>query len=213
MTADRRLQVGGWAALLIAVLLPLEFVAVRILPVGLDGAVNVGVLTLSSTRLLATLVAVIGLDGWLRSIAPGSATRVLAVGVAGSALGIVLEVWTWFVLTVPGFAGAGFGNVLATWSAALAGILIGLWFFLGGAIVLNGGHGLARVGWPGMIGGGAMILAAVTVAMRFGTATGRGPDELSLRDWFHLIGLFVVLYLIRTWRYVVGGRLPAPGIL
>jgi hypothetical protein len=212
VTADRRLQAGGWAALLVAILLPLEFVAARLWPATSDDAVIGTQLALSTALLLCTLAAVVGLDGWFRALAPGQATRVLLVGVIGVALALGLSAGP--VLAIAGFTGLT-ASTLPTfvWLLALSSLLIGLWFFLGGAIVMAGGGGLVRIGWSGMIGGAAMILAAFAVATRFGSSTAGGPDELSLRDWFHLIGLFVVLYLIRTWRYVVGGRLPAPGIL
>jgi hypothetical protein len=203
VTADRRLQIGGWAALLVAILLPLDFVAIRLWPVSPDGAANaaVAVAVLRLVLDVALLVAVVGLDGLFRSIAPGQASRVLAIGLVGAVLGVV--------------AGQSSGQIVGPigWLALLSGVLIGLWFFLGGAILMSGGRGLARIGWSGMIGGGAMILASVSSALGLGGATGGAPDELPIRDWFHLIGLLVVIYLVRTWRYVVGGRLPAPGIL
>ena len=201
MTADRRLQIGGWAALLVAMLLPLDFVAVRLWPVTSEPAGVAGLVALASLASVATLVAATGLDGLFRSIAPGQASRVLAIGLVGAVLGVV--------------AGESSGQIVGPigWLALLSGVLIGLWFFLGGAILMSGGRGLARIGWSGMIGGGAMILASVSSALGLGGATGGAPDELPIRDWFHLIGLLVVIYLVRTWRYVVGGRLPAPGIL
>ena len=211
MTADRKLQIGGWAALLVAILAPLEFVAVRVWPVTSEAPLIAALVALSSALGLALLVAAIGLDGLFRSIAPGQASRVLAIGIAGATLDLGLSAGSWIAALAADPSGS---RVAATvWLGLLSGLLVGLWFFLGGAVVMAGGHGLARIGWSGMVGGGAMILAAVAVATRFGTATAGGPDELSLRDWLHLIGLFVVLYLVRTWRYVVGGRLPAPGIL
>jgi hypothetical protein len=214
VTADRRLQAGGWAALLVAILLPLDFVAARVWPVTSEPAVAAGLVALASLASLATLVAAIGLDGIFRSIAPGQASRVLAVGLVGAVLWLGLFVGSW-VSVLADVAGAGSGPSVGAigWLLPLANVLVALWFFLGGAIVMAGGGGLARIGWSGMVGGGAMILASVSSALGLGGATGGAPDELPIRDWFHLIGLFVVLYLIRTWRYVVGGRLPAPGIL
>jgi hypothetical protein len=214
VTADRRLQVGGWAALLVAILLPLQFVVNRMALDSSDAPRIVALSALSLALNLALLGAAFGLDGLFRSIAPGQASRVLVVGLTGAALDLGLFVGSWiaFVAVVAG-DGSGPGPDALGWLLLLSSLLVGLWFFLGAAIVTAGGNGLARIGWSGMVGGGAMILATVAIVLRFGGATAGAPDELSLRDWFHLIGLFVVLYLIRTWRYVVGGRLPAPGIL
>jgi hypothetical protein len=209
VTADRRLQAGGWAALLVAILLPLEFVAARIWPLTSEPSVVAGLGALSSIASVATLAAAIGLDGLLRSIAPRQASRVLAIAIVGAGLDLSLVAGSWVI--AGDRPGSGSGAIV--WLELVAGVMVGLWFFLGGAIVMSGSRELARIGWSGMIGGAAMILAAIAVATRLGGSTAGGSDELSLRDWFHLIGLFVVLYLIRTWRYVVGGRLPAPGIL
>jgi hypothetical protein len=211
VTADRRLQAGGWAALLVAILLPLEFIVGHVWPIVPDGAGIVALLALSTAVTLATLVAVVGLDRMFRSIEAGQATRVLVVGVAGVMLDLGLTAGSW--ITVLSGGGSGPNAVVIAWLGLLSSGLVGLWFVLGGAVVMAGSHELARIGWSGMIGGVAIILAAFAVATRFGGGTAGGPDELSLRDWFQLIGLFVVLYLIRTWRYVVAGRLPAPGIL
>ncbi len=211
MTVDRRLQVGGWAALLVAIMAPLQFIVVRVWPDSSEAAVIVAVLALFVALDLALLVAAIGLDGLFRPIAPVQASRVRAAGVVGAIVDLGLIAWSW--IAAPAGDPSGAGRPAMIWLGPVAGVVVGLWFFLGGAIVMAGGRELARIGWPGMIGGGAMILVAITVALHFGTATGRGPDELSLRDWLGLIGLFVVLYLVRIWRYVVGGRLPAPGIL
>jgi hypothetical protein len=211
VTADRRLQAGGWAALLVAILLPLEFVVGHLWPIVPDRAGIVALLALSTALTLATLVAVVGLDRMFRSIDAGQATRVLVAGVAGVTLDLGLTAGSW--ITAVSGAGSGPSAVAIVWLGLVSSVLVGLWFVLGGAIVMSGSRELARVGWSGMIGGVAIILAAVAVATRLGGSTAGAPDELSLRDWFQLIGLFVVLYLIRTWRYVVGGRLPAPGIL
>jgi hypothetical protein len=213
VTADRRLQAGGWAALLVAILAPLQFVVVRVWPGTTQTAFVVGLLALEFALDLGLLVAAIGLDGLFRPIAPVQASRVRAAGIVGAALALGLMVGDWIaVLAAMVGDGSGPSVVALGWLLPLSSLLTGLWFFLGGTIVMAGG-GLARIGWSGMVGGGAMILATVAVGLRLGSATGGAPDELSLRDWFHLIGLFVVIYLVRIWRYVVGGRLPAPGIL
>jgi hypothetical protein len=210
VTADRRLQAGGWAALLVAILLPLEFVVGHLWPFVPDRTGVLALLALSTAATLATLVAVIGLDRLFRSIAADQAARVRVVGVAGVALDLGLSAASWFTVFS---GGSGPSAVVISWLGLLSSVLVGLWFVLGGAVVMAASRELARIGWSGMIGGVAIILAAVAVATRFGASTAGGADELSLRDWFQLVGLFVVLYLIRTWRYVVGGRLPAPGIL
>jgi hypothetical protein len=209
VTADRRLQVGGWAALFVAILLPFQFIAVRIWPITSEPSVVAGLVTLSSLASLATLGAAIGLHGVVRSIAPGQASRVLAFAIVGAGLDLGLVAGSWVV--AGDRPGSGSGAIVGL--ELVADILVGLWFFVGGAVVMAGDRDLARIGWSGMIGGAAMILATFAVATRFGGSTAGGPDELPIRDWFHLLGLFVVLYLVRIWRYVVGGRLPAPGIL
>jgi hypothetical protein len=56
-----------------------------------------------------------------------------------------------------------------------------------------------------------MILTALAIAIPF--AGPIGVTGTSLNDWYRILGLFVVVYLVRIWRYVVGGRLPGPGIL
>jgi hypothetical protein len=90
-------------------------------------------------------------------------------------------------------------------------LLIGSWFLGGGLILLRSGRQLARIGWTAALGGAGLVLVALSVAVGFGGTP--GVTGTALIDWFMLLGLFIVIYLVRIWRYVVGGRLPGPGIV
>ncbi len=81
MTSDRRLRIGGWAALLVAVLVPVQFVALFVAAPAPDPFNGVLYLAVEAVRVAATLVAVLGLDVLFRRIAPGPARLAQAAGV------------------------------------------------------------------------------------------------------------------------------------
>lgn len=201
MIVDRRLRIGAWAALFVAILAPLQVSAAFLASHDADPLGSPPVQAVGLARIAAMLVAAIGLDGLFRSIAPSPARVVLGCGLAGAAGMLGLDALN--------AAGVPLG-VLDTIVALIASALLGAWFIGGGAILISAGGDLARVGWPAQLGGIGTIAAALAVALRFGGPVGTGT---SLIDWFLLLGLFVIVYLVRIWRYVVGGRLPGPGIL
>jgi hypothetical protein len=208
VTADRRLRIGGWAALLVAVLAPLQMVALWLdvsafdLLTAPDPWSSQPYLALDVVRAVAVLVAAVGLDGLFRSLDPSAARTVLRLGVAGTILGLVADT------TLIGGLRLGAAESLV----ALPGdLLIAAWFLGGGLILLRSGGQLARIGWTAALGGAGLVLVAISVAVRFGGTP--GVTGTALIDWFMLLGLFVVIYLVRIWRYVVGGRMPGPGIV
>ena len=76
---------------------------------------------------------------------------------------------------------------------------------------MRAGGAFVRIGWPAQLGGLGLILGAILVALAVdGPGGTTGP---SLLNWFQLLGLFVVVYLVRVWSWVVRGRMPGPGIL
>jgi hypothetical protein len=201
VTAERRLRIGGWAALVAAILGPLIVVALFAAASSPDPFAAPAVVALEVARLSALLVAVIGLDGLFASIAAGPSRFARTAGVAGSilALGAALNDVTIAV-----------DRPLVTLIGLIGSVLIGLWFIAGGAILMSAGRQLARVGWAAGIGGFGTIVAALAIATSFGGPIGVGT---SWQDWFLLVSLFVVIYLVRVWSYVVRGKLPGPGIL
>jgi hypothetical protein len=204
VTADRRLRIGGWAALLVAILLPFQLIVLFLAAHDPRPFATSPYLLVEAVRIAAVLVAVIGLDRLYRSIAPGAARFALAAGAIGASIGIVAD-----AATIAGVGGRASGSI-ETVVFLLANVLVGAWFFVGGGILMREGGGLLRIGWTAELGGLGTILTAVAIATGFGGPIGSGSSWI---DWFHLLGLFVVVYLVRVWRYVVGGRLPGPGIL
>lgn len=201
MNLDGRLRVGAWAALVVAILAPLQMAATFLAAHDADPLGSPSVQALSVARVAAILAAVVGLDRLFSSVAASPARLVLACGIAG-ALGILgLD-----ALDSAGFQSGAVGTILAL----LATVLIGAWFMGGGAILMSAGRDLARVGWPAQLGGLGTIAAGFAIASGFGGPVGTGTSSI---DWFLLLSLFVIVYLVRIWRYVVGGRLPGPGIL
>ena len=86
MTADRRLRIGGWAALLVAIAAPIE-VAVAAIAADPDSSLNFSTLTMVEVvRFLFLLVAVIGLDPLFRSLGPDLAGPVRIIGGIGKLL-------------------------------------------------------------------------------------------------------------------------------
>ncbi len=208
MTADRRLRIGGWAALLVAVVAPLRIVALWIAAgaAGPDGAADPWAtqpyLFVDVLRIVAVLVAIVGLDGLFRSFEPPAARTLLIVGAIGAGLGLAAD-----VAVVAGLR----PSILETVLALAADVLIANWFIGGGLVLIRAGRQWARIGWTACIGGIGLILAALSAAVGFGGPV--GVTGTSLIDWFLLIGLFVVIYLVRVWRFVIGGRMPGPGLV
>jgi hypothetical protein len=210
VTADRRLRVGGWAALLVAILAPLQVIAIWLYAGSFPGLTSPDpwasepYLAFDVARLIAVLIAVVGLDGLFRSRDADVARRLLAVGVSGAVIGFAAD--GWIFLGGAGHAEGAYGLI-----DLAADLLVAAWFVGGGLILLTSGRQLARIGWTAILGGAGQVLTALCVATGFGGIP--GISGTALIDWFLLIGLFVVVYLVRVWRYVVGGRLPGPGIV
>ncbi|MEO5940947.1 MAG: hypothetical protein ABIZ72_08160 [Candidatus Limnocylindrales bacterium] len=201
MTADRRLRIGGWAALLVAIVAPIE-VAVAFLTADRPGSLDLDALSaVEIVRFGALLVAVVGLDPLFRSLAPDLARPVRFVGAVAALALIATDV----VGLAVGDLGAA-GMLLNL----VGSVLVGIWFIGSGAIVMSRGGAFARIGWTAELGGLGMILAGVASALRISGPTGGGMTWI---EWFEVLGLFVVVYLVRVWSYVVRGRLPGPGIL
>jgi hypothetical protein len=202
VTPDRRLRVGGWAALLTAVLVPVEFVVLFAVAGDPDPLGTPPLVVVETLRIITALVAMIGLDRLFRSSSPGAAPVVLVVGCAGAVIGILGGAAELVGIDTPAL---DIPIVLA------ANVLVGAWFIGGGAILMRAGGGLARIGWTAELGGLGMILSGIAIAIPY--AGPIGMTGTSLNDWYRILGLFVIVYLVRIWRYVVGGRLPGPGIL
>lgn len=201
MNVDGRLGVGGWAALAVAILAPVQIAATFLAARDADPLANSSVQALGVARVAAILVAVVGLHSLFVSVAPSPARVILRCGIGG-AVGIL-------GLDALDVVGVRLGNV-DTILALVTTTLIGVWFMGGGAILMSAGRDLARVGWPAQLGGLGTIAAGFAIATGFGGPVGTGTSSI---DWFFLLSLFVIIYLVRIWRYVVGGRLPGPGIL
>jgi hypothetical protein len=201
-TSDRRLRIGGWAALLVAVLAPVQLVALFVGAREPDPFTTGPVLLLGAVRIAAAMTAIVGLDVLFRSIAPDPARLILRLGVTGATVALALDLLAMAGVAIAGAADTALGLV--------ANALLGVWFIGGGAILMSRGNGLARVGWTAELGGAGTIVGAILIAFPFGGSIGTGQSWI---DWFLLLGLFVVVYLVRVWQYVVRGRLPGPGIL
>ena len=201
MTEDRRLRIGGWAALVAAIIAPVEVVAVVLLTDGSPAVTPRMVALIEIARIGALLVAVIGLHGLFRSMAPSIAAPIRLLGALAAVIGIGVDL-ALLATVEPG----SIADVLAL----AVSVLIGVWFIGGGAILMREGNGLARIGWTAELGGVGIILSALAITVRL---TGPGAAGMTWTNWFQVLGLFVVVYLVRLWRYVVGGRMPGPGIL
>jgi len=202
VTADRRLRIGGWAALATAIIAPLELALIFVESGGTRRPGPSLYLVTDVSRFACLLAAVAGLDALFRRIAPRGANVVVIAGSIGAGLGIVAGVALLAGIDAP---------VVQTIAVLLASLLAAVWFVGGGGILMHAGGGLARIGWPAQLGGLGLVLAATFVALSISGPGGTsGP---SLLNWFQLVGLFVIVYLVRIWFYVVRGRLPGPGVL
>lgn len=202
MTVDRRLRLGGWAALATAVIAPIELLLVYVVanPTLRSGPSLYGLVDVA--RLICLLAAVLGLDALFRPNAPRGARFILVAGSIGAATGIAA--------TGAAVAGVDAPIVLRV-ALFLAAVGLGAWFIGGGGILMRAGGAFVRIGWPAQLGGVGFILASIFIALAIqGPGGTTGP---SLLNWFQLVSLFVVVYLVRIWFYVVRGRPPGPGIL
>lgn len=202
MTADRRLRIGGWAALVVAVIAPIEVVLVYVVAGGRARPDSALYSFIDASRLACLLVTVLGLDALFRPIAPRGARTVLLAGTIGSVIGLATSLA--LLAGVQAAIAVAVGLLLATGGLAV-------WFIGGGGILMSAGGAFVRIGWPAQLGGVGLVLAAILVAFAIqGPGGTTGP---SLLNWFQLLSLFSVVYLVRIWFYVVRGRLPGPGIL
>jgi hypothetical protein len=201
VTADRRLRIGGWAALLVAVLSPVRVVVLFIVAHERDPFGSSPYIVVEVLGLLALLVAIVCLDRLYRPLAPGLAPRALVIGAVGAGIAVSSE-----LIFMTGLTFGVFDVLLFV----VANVLIGSWFILGGGILMREGGAMARIGWTAELGGLGTILTALALAVGFGGPLGTGTSFI---DWFLLLSLFVVVYLVRVWSYVVRGKLPGPGIV
>ncbi len=149
----------------------------------------------------ALFVAIAGLDGVFRRHDPAMADRIRVLGLTGAGVSVALD----------GALLAGIGPTPLDGLSLPAGVLVGTWFIGAALILLGAGRPLARVGWTALAGGASAILATIAIVVPLGGEV--GETGYSIRDYFVMLGLLAVVFLVRIWRYVVGGRLPAPGIL
>jgi hypothetical protein len=201
VTADRRLRIGGWAALLAALLTPIALGLLFLASSSIDPATSRPYLLAETARVGALFVAVAGLDVVFRRLDPLLADRIRILGLVGAGAGVGLDA----ILL------GGLGPTPFDLLALPASVLLGLWFLGAGLVLLRAGRDLTRIGWTALAGGLSAILAAIAVVVPLGGEI--GETGYSIRDYFVMLGLLAVVFLVRIWRYAVGGRLPAPGIL
>jgi len=202
VTRDRRLQVGGWAALLVAIVTPIQLAALFFAATAGDPAASRPYVLAETLRMGALFVAVVGLDDLFRRHDPGLADRIRLLGLLGAGVSVALDAALL----------SGLGRTPLDLLALPASVLVGLWFIGAGLVLLGAGGAFPRIGWTALAGGVSAILAAIGVVLPLG-AGGIGETGHSIRDYFVLLGVLAMVFLVRVWRYVVGGRLPGPGIL
>lgn len=201
MTADRRLRIGGWAALLAAVLTPIALGLLFLASSTADPATSRPYVLAETLRMTALFVAVAGLDAFFRRFDQRIATRMRLLGLFGTGVSAIGDA---AVLV-------GLGPTPLDILTLPAWVFVGIWFIGAGLILLGAGRQLARIGWTALAGGLSAILAAVAVVVPLGGDV--GETGYSIRDYIMMLGLLAVVFLVRIWRYAVGGRMPAPGIL
>jgi hypothetical protein len=194
-----RTQIGGWAALVAALAIPIKFGGV----IAGSGSIEE---RLSSTlfvgaemlQTVALLVAVIGLDPWFREGQPRLGHLALAAGVAGPSLAIAAD-----GLTMLGWLTTPIDLLIfVAVNAAIAA-----WFIIAGAIVAGFGGEFRRIGWVGQFGGAGTLLTTSLLAVGF------APEGSGLQSWYvyaQLLQVFVIVFLVRLWRFAALGRLPGP---
>jgi hypothetical protein len=199
-----RTQIGGWAALLAAVAIPLEIAALFVAtgPIG-DRLMSPLVIAAEVVRILGILVAAVGLHPWLHEIDRRFANAALVAGVGGAAAGLSLD-----TLLLAGMPPSAIDVVLGL-AIQLA---IGTWFVLAGTTVARGGAELGRIGWVGQMGGAGWLLAGASLYLpvELPSQQGGGP---SLSGYAQVLAVFAVAFLVRLWRYVAFGKLPGRGLI
>jgi hypothetical protein len=84
VTSHRRLRIGGWAALLVAIAAPIEAVVAGF-TTARSGAMDLTAISVVEImRFTVLLIAVVGLDPLFRSLAPDTARPVRIVGVVAA---------------------------------------------------------------------------------------------------------------------------------
>lgn len=201
MTRTTRTQIGGWGALLAAVAIPLEILTLVIASGPVDERLSSLPFTAAEAiRTTGLLVAVVGLDQWLREIQPRLAFAALVAGILGAGLGLFAD-----AMVVAGMSSSSFDLVIFV----AANTAIGCWYILTGAVLSRADEDLRRIGWVGQLGGVGSILATALLASGIQSAV-RAPSWL---DYAQLLGVFAIVFLVRIWRYAALGRLPGPGLI
>jgi hypothetical protein len=187
VTADLRLRIGAWAALVAAFLGPITVLAaVRMVPSPSD--VTTIALVILGLQALALLVAVIGLRDLLDHLSRNVALAVLAAGAAGSVSYLVAD--GVFLVSGP--------STVPQIVALVGRVLLAVWM-VGTAIAVGRGNGgrTATLGW--LIGGGQLVTAVAVIA---------GLENLA--GWNFLVGTGEVVYLILLWRFALAALRPDP---
>jgi hypothetical protein len=187
VTADLRLRIGAWAALVAALLGPLTVLA-AVLMVRSPSDVTTIALVFTGLQALALLVAVLGLRELLDHLSRNAALAVLAAGVAGS-VGYLVADGVFLV------SGPSTGPQIV---ALVGRVLLAVWI-VGSAIAVRRGNGgrTATLGW--FVGAGQMVTVVGVIV---------GLDRLA--GWNFLVGTGEVVYLILLWRFALAALRPDP---
>jgi hypothetical protein len=192
------MKIGGWAALISIVAIPLEIAALLVAPGPVDAPLaSPPVVAAEALRAIGILVAAIALSGWLRELSPRFGPIATVIGVVGSGIGLAADAAQ--MLNLPSSAFDALVFLVANGG-------IGCWFILAGWIIERNGDRLRRVGSVGQLGGAGVLLATAVVG-GLPVHAGGGP----WLQYSQILSPFGILFLVRLWQAVTFDRLPAPG--
>jgi hypothetical protein len=190
VTADRRLGIGAWAALVAAFLGPLTTYVLILVP--RFASVSTISLIVGSAQSIALLVTIAGIQEVLDHLASAVARAILAAGLIGGVLALLTQV-------IGLYAGPA---VVLSLLAVASRVLLGVWLF-GSAIAVGRGNGGRAASLGKAAGVGLVAYAILVEAGLFG-----GSADVAAPGWWLIIGVVESAYLVLLWRFVLAAVEP-----
>jgi hypothetical protein len=204
----RRRQIGGWAALIVALVVPLQALVLVSTSGSELNTSSLAFLAVEIVRAVALLVAAWGLHELYRSLDPRWSMAVLKTGVIASLATATLDLGLITGLIGADWIDSGSGRILVL----AINVLGALWYLGAGLLLARSNLDVRRLSTAAQFGGLGGLLGSISLYLS-GMSPEIGEAEQSILRYAQLLGLFVAVYLIRIWRYATAGRLPGPGLI
>lgn len=194
-----RRRIGGWAALAIALTIPLLVVGVAASRDGTDPSASTPILVVEIVRGTAIAVAAWGLDALYRQLSAQHGI-VLATGLVAGIGIVALD-----VLLLVGLLKTPMDDPFTI----VLNACLGAWYVGSGLILAAGGPTFRRIGLTAQVGGvGTLLATATTILLVLDVLPTVARSGLQVAT---LLGLFSLVFVVRIWWTVGLDRQPPGG--